>query len=113
MVQEVVAELTEPAGEGSGGYARRRRTGVFRSIKMPVYERFRGIRREALPAAYLVPPELVGVAELLRRQGIEAFEPLLGPQEGDQLDLDLLAIEVFVEIEEIGLEQLLIAPEHQ
>jgi hypothetical protein len=70
VVEEVVAEITESAGEGAGGYARRRRTGVYRSIRMPVYDRFVGARREARPAVYLVPAELAEVAELLRRQGI-------------------------------------------
>lgn len=68
--QEVVAELTEPADEGSGGFARRRRTGVYRSIRMPVYDRFAAARREARPAAYLFPETLAPVAALLRRHGI-------------------------------------------
>jgi hypothetical protein len=67
----VVAELTEDTGDGAGPFARRRRTGVYRTIKMPVYDRFAPARREARPAAYLVPPELSEVAALLRRQGIE------------------------------------------
>jgi hypothetical protein len=28
-VQEVIAEITEPAGDGAGGFARRKRTGVY------------------------------------------------------------------------------------
>jgi Zinc carboxypeptidase len=67
----VIAEITEPAGQGNGGYARRRRTGVFRAIAMPVYDRFVAARKEALPDAYLVPERLAGVVEHLRRQGIE------------------------------------------
>ncbi len=70
--EEVVAEITRPAGQGSGGYARRRRTGEFRPIRMPVYDRFAASRREARPAAYLLPPTFVPVVELLRRHGIEA-----------------------------------------
>jgi dipeptidyl-peptidase-4 len=70
VVREVVAERTESAGEGAGGYARRLRTGVFRPIRMPVYHRFEAERREVRPAAYLLPAELAGVADLLRRQGI-------------------------------------------
>jgi hypothetical protein len=66
----VVAEITEPAGEGDGSYARRRRTGVFRTIEMPVYDRFEPARKEALPQAYLIPARLGRVVELLRRQGI-------------------------------------------
>jgi len=74
----VVAELTEEAGEGSGGYARRRRTGVYRTIEMPVFDRFVASRREAMPEMYLVPERLASVVELLRRQGI-AVERLRDP----------------------------------
>jgi hypothetical protein len=66
----VIAELTEESGEGSGMYARRRRTGVFRTIRIPVYDRFSAARREARPAAYLLPPALAPVAALLQRHGI-------------------------------------------
>jgi hypothetical protein len=89
VVQAVVAELTEPAGEGSGGYARRRRTGVFRPIRMPVYDRFAGVRWEARPAWYLVPAGLAGVVELLRRQRIEVrrlAEDWTGPLERFAVD---------------------------
>ena len=68
--QEVIAELTEPAGEGAGPFASRRRTGVFRTIRMPVYDRFTAARKEARPAGYLLPPQLSHLVELLRRQGI-------------------------------------------
>lgn len=67
----IVAEITEPADEGNGMYARRRRTGVFRTLTMPVYDRFVAERKEAVPEAYLIPERLAGVIELLRRQGVE------------------------------------------
>jgi hypothetical protein len=38
--QPVIAELTEPDGEGAGPFARRKRTGKFVTVKMPVYDRF-------------------------------------------------------------------------
>jgi hypothetical protein len=69
-MQTVIAEITESAGDGDGGFARRRRTGVYRGIRMPVFERFETGRKEALPAAYLIPPRLRGVVDLLRRQGV-------------------------------------------
>jgi hypothetical protein len=68
--QPVIAEVTEPAGEGNGGYARRRRSGVYRAIEMPVYDHFVAARREAIPESYLIPERFSRVAELLRRQGI-------------------------------------------
>jgi hypothetical protein len=68
--QDVIAEITQGLGQGAGGYARRQRTGVYRTIRMPVFDRFVPARREARPAGYLIPPRLKEVAELLRRQGI-------------------------------------------
>jgi hypothetical protein len=66
----VVAEVTRSAGEGNGGYAKRQRTGVYRSIRMPVFGSFQSSRSEAVPAAYLVPPRLRNIVDLLRAQGI-------------------------------------------
>jgi len=68
---DVIAELTEPAAEGSGPFARRRQTGVFKTIRMPVFDRFMGTRQEAMPAAYLLPPQHAPLAEHLRAQGVE------------------------------------------
>jgi hypothetical protein len=76
--QDVIAEITNPAGEGSGGFARRQRTGVYRTIRIPVFDRFAAARKEALPAAYLMPPRLGEVLNLLRRQGV-VVERLSGP----------------------------------
>ena len=66
----VIAEVTGPAGEGNGMYARRRRSGVYRTIEMPVYDHFIAARREAIPESYLIPDRYSPVAELLRRHGI-------------------------------------------
>ena len=77
-VQEVVAEITEPAGDGASGFARRKRTGVYRAVRMPVFDRFVAARREAIPAAYLIPPRLHEIVQLLRRQGI-VIESLAEP----------------------------------
>lgn len=68
--QDVIAEITQPAGEGAGGFARRTRTGVYRSIRMPVFDRFAPARKEAVPFAYLIPPRWHEVGDLLRRQGV-------------------------------------------
>jgi len=67
---EVIAELTEAGGDGAGGFARRRRTGVFRTIRMPVVDRFVAARKEAMPVAYLLPPQHSPLAEALRRHGV-------------------------------------------
>ena len=69
---EVIAELTEPAGEGGGGFARRRRTGTYRTIRMPVFDRFVPERKEVMPDAYLLPPQHAFLVEGLRRHGIHA-----------------------------------------
>jgi len=71
IIQPVIAEITRSAGDGTGGFARRQRTVVYRSIRMPVFDRFTAARKELLPAAYLVPPRLRSVVDLLRRQGVE------------------------------------------
>ncbi|MEP7226098.1 MAG: M14 family metallopeptidase [Gemmatimonadales bacterium] len=70
-IQPVIAEITRSAGEGTGGFARRQRTGVYRTIRMPVFDRFTASRKELLPAAYLIPPRLRSVVDLLRHQGVE------------------------------------------
>ena len=69
-VLPVIAEITQPAGGGSNGFAHRRRTGEYRTIRMPVYDRFAAARREALPAGYLLPQRFGELVALLRRQGI-------------------------------------------
>ena len=69
-MQEVIAEITEPADQGSGPFARRKRTGVFRTIRMPVYDRFAPSRQAARPAGYLLPPQHADIAELLQAQGV-------------------------------------------
>jgi hypothetical protein len=68
--ERVIAEITLADNDGSHGFARRRRTGEFRTIRMPVWDRFAPRRSEALPAAYLVPDSLQTIVALLRRQGI-------------------------------------------
>jgi hypothetical protein len=68
--QDVIAEITRPDGDGSHGFARRIRTGVFRTIRMPVFDRFAAVERVARPAAYLLPPFHAPLAALLRMQGV-------------------------------------------
>jgi hypothetical protein len=91
--QDVIAELTERASEGSGGFARRRRTGVFRTIRMPVFDRFVAARQEAIPAGYLVPPQHAELVALLRRQGIEVRRLRAGWQgPGEAFRVDSLGV---------------------
>jgi hypothetical protein len=78
---DVIAEITEPAGDGSHGFARRRRTGQYRTIRMPVYDRFAPTQREAMPAGYLLPPRLTEVVGLLRHHGVRVARLRL-PWEG-------------------------------
>jgi hypothetical protein len=94
----VVAEITHAAGDGSGGFAHRTRSGVFKSIRMPVFDRFVAIRKEARPAAYLLPPHLSPIAELLRRQGVRVERlaaPWRGPAETFMVDTVTSAATLF------------------
>lgn len=66
----VTFEVTRPAGQGGGGFARRQRTGEFRTVVMPVVDRFVATRREKIPAAYLLDAQWSEVVERMVRQGI-------------------------------------------
>ncbi|MEP7326599.1 MAG: M14 family metallopeptidase, partial [Gemmatimonadota bacterium] len=69
-MQDVIAEITEPADDGAGPFAHRRRTGVYRTIRMPVFDRFTALRREAMPAGYLISAPYSDLVNLLLAQGI-------------------------------------------
>jgi len=70
-MRDVIAELTTADSSGrSGGFAPRKQSGKFRTVRMPVWDRFTAARREALPAAYLIPDRLQTVVALLRRHGV-------------------------------------------
>jgi hypothetical protein len=45
---------------------------------MPVFDRFEAARKEVLPAAYLIPPRLRAVVDLLRHQGV-GVDSLIAP----------------------------------
>jgi len=86
---DVIAEITEPADDGAGPFARRERTGQYRTIAMPVYYRFDPARVESIPAGYLFPPGLRPVAELLVRHGVrvqQIDQPWSGPVEAFTID---------------------------
>ena len=87
--QDVIAEITRSDGDGSHGFARRIRTGVYRTIRMPVFDRFVAVAQVARPAAYLLPPQHAPLAALLRAQGIvveRLAEPWQGQVEGFTVD---------------------------
>lgn len=105
--QDVIAELTEPAGEGAGMYARRRRTGVFRTIRMPVFDRFVGARREPLAEGYLLPPQHAQIVDLLRLQGVTVEQltlPFAGGVESFKIDTLTAAPFVFEGHRTVSLE---------
>lgn len=78
----VIYEVTTAAGQGSGGFSRRQRTGEFRRAAMPVVDRFVATRKEAIPAAYLLDPQWSEVVDRLTRQGI-VVERLDAPWSGE------------------------------
>jgi hypothetical protein len=92
-LQPVIAEITQPAGDGAGGFARRQRTGVYRSIRMPVFDRFRSARNEAMPQAYVIPARLRNVVDLLRLHGI-GVDSVIGPwrTRAETFMIDTLAV---------------------
>jgi hypothetical protein len=96
--QDVVAEITRPVGDGNGGYARRIRTGEYRTIRMPVFDRFMAARQEALPAAYLLPSRFGDLAALIRRHGI-VVERLREPWSGsvERFTVDSVIVETLFE----------------
>jgi hypothetical protein len=96
--QDVIAEITQSDGDGSNGFARRKRTGVFRTIRMPVFDRFVAMMQVARPSAYLLPPQHAPLAALLRAQGIvveRLSEPWQGQVEGFAVDSVQVAPFVF------------------
>lgn len=80
-MDEVIAELTTADGDGSHGFARRRRSGTFRTLRMPVFDRFAGTDRVSRPAGYLLPPAYTHLVALLRSQGVQVAR-LRGPWSG-------------------------------
>jgi hypothetical protein len=89
VLQDVRAELTRSDSDGSSGFSRRIRTGVFKTIRMPVFDRFVSTARVARPAGYLLPPQHAPLAELLRAQGViveRLAQPWRGEVEGFTVD---------------------------
>lgn len=96
-MQDVIAEITQADGDGSHGFARRRRTGVFRTIRMPVVDRFVAGARVARPAGYLLPPQHADLVRLLRTQGV-LVQRLDAPWQGEAeaFTVDSLAVAPFL-----------------
>ena len=104
---DVIAEITEAAGDGTGGFARRRRTGVFRTIRMPVFDRFAPLRREPLRPAYVFPPQHAHLAEALRRHGVRVgrlLRPLQTAGEAFRVDSVIASPTVFEGHREVRVE---------
>jgi len=73
-MMDVIKEDLEKTGDSSltqpGVPRGERRTGRFRAIRMPVYDRFTSTLDRTPPAAYVVAPEDTAVITLLRLHGI-------------------------------------------
>src|SRR5687768_6697663 len=69
-MEKVIAEITTSDNDGAHGFARRKRSGEFRTITMPVWDRFAPRRSEPLRPGYFIPDRLQSVVGLLRRHGI-------------------------------------------
>jgi hypothetical protein len=93
VFHQVIAEITRDAGDGTGGFARRQRTGKYRPIRMPVYDRFTAARKELLPAGYLIPSRFKDVAGLLRRHGVAVDVSTADwPTAADTFTVDSIAV---------------------
>ena len=73
-MMDVLKEDLEKTGDSSltqpGVPRGERRTGRFRSVNMPVYDRFTSTLDRTPPAAYVIAPENTAVVALLRLHGI-------------------------------------------
>lgn len=73
-MMDVVKEDLEKTGDSSltqaGVPRRQRRTGRFRTIRMPVYDRFTSTLDRTPPAAYVIAPEDTAIVTLLRLHGV-------------------------------------------
>ena len=95
--QDVIAEITQSDSAGSNGFARRIRTGVYRTVRMPVFDRFVAVTEVARPAAYLLAPEHAPLAALLRAQGIVVERLAAGWQgEVEAFTVDSVQVAPFV-----------------
>jgi len=74
QMMDVIKEDLEKTGDSSltqpGVPRGSRRTGRFRTIRMPVYDRFTSTLDRTPPAAYVIVPQDTAVATLLRLHGI-------------------------------------------
>jgi hypothetical protein len=74
LMRDVIKEDLEKTGDSSltepGVPRGERRTGIFRTIRMPVYDRFMSTLDRLPPAAYVIPPGDSAVVALLRLHGV-------------------------------------------
>ncbi len=73
--QPVIAEILEKTGDtsvrtGPGVKKGYRRTGVFKSVTMPIFDRFEPVFLQQPPTGYLISPSDTVVVAMLRRHGI-------------------------------------------
>lgn len=71
---ELLAEILETDRDSvpdePGVHRGIRRTGRFRTLRLPVYDRFDPVLHRPLPTAYLLPPEDTAAVRLLRLHGL-------------------------------------------
>lgn len=95
---DVLAEVLEPDPDSvpdePGVHRGIRRTGRFRVLRLPVYDRFDPVLRRALPAAYLLPGDDSAAVRLLERHGVRA-ERLAQPRRvrAERFQIDSVVLE--------------------
>src|SRR2546423_14339575 len=70
VIKEDVVRTADSSVTQPGVPRGERRSGVFRAIRMPVYDRFTSTLDRLPPAAYVIAPQDTAVVTLLRLHGI-------------------------------------------
>ena len=72
--EPVRLEVMRPTGDSARGRPASEPTGVFRTLRLPILDRFRATRTRRLPAGYFLPASEGATARLLRLHGLAVSE---------------------------------------
>lgn len=72
--EPVRLEVMRPTGDSARGRPALEPTGTFRTVRLPILDRFRATRTRRLPAGYFLPASEGATARLLRLHGLSVSE---------------------------------------